>query len=136
MPLSDHEQRLLDQMERALKAEDPKFADSLSKPRGANIDRRGVIVGIAGVVLGLAVLVGGVATQFVAIGIVGFVLMLGGTFVAYRAASRTPTVADGESAQGSPPPVARPRRATKQSGAGFMGKLEHRWQQRKQRGQY
>ena len=29
MPLSEHEQRLLEQMERALMAEDPKFATSL-----------------------------------------------------------------------------------------------------------
>ena len=29
MPLSEHEQRLLEQMERALYAEDPKFASSL-----------------------------------------------------------------------------------------------------------
>jgi len=32
MPLSEHEQRLLEQMEKALYAEDPKFATSL---RGA-----------------------------------------------------------------------------------------------------
>ena len=29
MPLSEHEQRLLEQMERALYAEDPKFASTL-----------------------------------------------------------------------------------------------------------
>ena len=29
MPLSEHEQRLLEQMERALYAEDPKFASAL-----------------------------------------------------------------------------------------------------------
>ena len=30
MPLSDHEQRLLEQIERALYAEDPKFASTVS----------------------------------------------------------------------------------------------------------
>ena len=37
MPLSDHEQRLLEQMERALYAEDPKFATTM---RGADLRRR------------------------------------------------------------------------------------------------
>ena len=37
VPLSDHEQRLLEQMERALYAEDPKFATTM---RGADLRRR------------------------------------------------------------------------------------------------
>jgi hypothetical protein len=39
MPLSDHEQRMLDQIESALYAEDPKFASSVrrrvARPDGA-----------------------------------------------------------------------------------------------------
>jgi hypothetical protein len=33
MPLSEHEQRMLDQIERALYAEDPKFASSVRASR-------------------------------------------------------------------------------------------------------
>ena len=40
MPLSDHEQRMLDQIESALYAEDPKFASSV---RGGTLDRKSVV---------------------------------------------------------------------------------------------
>ena len=64
MPLSEHEQRLLEQMERALYAEDPKFASSLRSagPRPGN--RRKAAIGVLtllvdGVLLGEAQLVSG-----------------------------------------------------------------------------
>jgi len=55
MPLSEHEQRLFDQIERALYAEDPKFASTI---RGARLrpSRRRRIQGIALFVLGIALL--------------------------------------------------------------------------------
>ena len=40
MPLSDHEQRMLDQIESALYAEDPKFASSV-RGGGLRAPRRG-----------------------------------------------------------------------------------------------
>src|ERR1700733_8953039 len=61
VPLSDNEQRLLEQMERALYAEDPKFASAM---RGANRRpgaARRLAIGGTGIVLGLVVLVLGVA---------------------------------------------------------------------------
>ena len=48
MPLSEHEQRLLEQMERALYAEDPKFASSLrGKDPRSNFRRRVLLAGSA-----------------------------------------------------------------------------------------
>lgn len=135
MPLSDHEQRLLEQMERALYAEDPKFADALRKSRSANLDRKGMALGIGGILAGLAVLVAGVATQLVILGVVGFVVMLGGAFLLYRAVTRSES--SEESGGGKPKTSgARLSRPPKQSGGGFMGRLEERWQQRKERGQF
>ena len=62
MPLSEHEQRLLEQMERALYAEDPKLASAL---RGSDLRmhyrRRALLAGV-GFVLGIALLMAGVAT--------------------------------------------------------------------------
>jgi hypothetical protein len=138
VPLSDHEQRLLEQMERALYAEDPKFADSLRKSRRADMDRRGVLLGVVGVVLGLVLLVGGVATQITIVGLAGFVLMLGGAFVGYRSASRAaPQESSAPAASASAPSATRARKTSKsQSGSGFMGRMEQRWQQRKERGQF
>lgn len=132
MPLSDHEQRLLEQMERALYAEDPKFADALRKSRSATMDRKGVAIGAAGILVGLALLVAGVATQIVVLGILGFIGMLGGAFLSYRAVTKT--VEEGEA--GKPGAVPRAPRPRKQSGGGFMNRLEERWQQRKERGQF
>ena len=83
MPLSDNEQRLLEQMERALYAEDPKFASAM---RGANRRpgaARRLAIGGTGIVLGLVVLVLGVAQgnvwPGVWIGVLGFVCMLAST---------------------------------------------------------
>ena len=61
MPLSDHEQRMLDEIESALYAEDPKFASSVrgGALRAPTMRRR--IQGAALFVIGLAMLVSGVA---------------------------------------------------------------------------
>ena len=79
MPLSENEQRLLEQMERALYAEDPKFASAMRGAARRTGAARRLLLGLAGVVLGLVVLLVGVAKQQVPIGVVGFVLMLAGT---------------------------------------------------------
>ena len=56
MPLSEHEQRLLDQIERALYAEDPKFASNVRGARLRSPSRRRRLQGIAVFVLGLVLL--------------------------------------------------------------------------------
>jgi hypothetical protein len=77
VPLSEHEQRLLEQMERALYAEDPKFVSSL---RGADLRthyRRRAVQSALGFVLGLVLLMTGVVQpSLVAVSVLGFVLML------------------------------------------------------------
>ncbi|MEI4271010.1 DUF3040 domain-containing protein [Klenkia sp. LSe6-5] len=78
MPLSEHEQKLLEQIERALVDDDPKFASqvrSSDRRRGA---RRKLQLGVALVVVGLALLVGGAALPSVPLGVVGFLVMLAG----------------------------------------------------------
>ncbi|MCK0173370.1 MULTISPECIES: DUF3040 domain-containing protein [Mycobacteriaceae] len=88
MPLSDHEQRMLDQIESALYAEDPKFASSV---RGGNLrapSARRRLQGVALFVLGLAMLVAGVAFRATWIGslpvlsVIGFIVMFGGVIFA------------------------------------------------------
>jgi cytochrome c oxidase assembly factor CtaG len=86
MPLSEHEQRMLDEIERALYEDDPKFATSVNVSR---IRRRRPIVAGCLFVAGLvALVVGVIATQsFLAIGVIvsviGFLTMVGavGLFV-------------------------------------------------------
>jgi hypothetical protein len=88
MPLSDHEQRMLDQIESALYAEDPKFASSV---RGGHLrapSARRRLQGAGLFVLGLAMLVSGVAFKATMIGgfpvlsVLGFVVMFAGVVFA------------------------------------------------------
>lgn len=88
MPLSDHEQRMLDQIESALYAEDPKFASSV---RGGHLrapSARRRLQGAGLFVLGLAMLVAGVAFKATMIGgfpvlsVLGFVVMFAGVVFA------------------------------------------------------
>ena len=54
MPLSEHEQRMLEQMERALYAEDPKFASALEGSGLRTYTRRRVYQAVAGFLVGIA----------------------------------------------------------------------------------
>jgi hypothetical protein len=127
MPLSEHEQRLLDQIERALYAEDPKFASSV---RGARLrpSRRRRIQGIASFVLGVALLVGGllVPLKVLSIPVVSFVgamLMFLGMalfWFAFRGrGSETAAAGDGKG-----------REETKPHRSGFTQRMEERFRKR------
>jgi hypothetical protein len=59
VPLSEHEQRMLDEIESALYAEDPKFASSVTKQRVGRPTARRRLVAVLGFLVGLALLVGG-----------------------------------------------------------------------------
>ena len=128
MPLSEHEQRLLEQMEKALYAEDPKFATSLRSSPGARAARGRAALGVLGILAGLGLLVAGVATTVIALGVLGFVLMLVGSVIVYSAFGAAPTA---EEAAGTPAPAA-PRR---EKSSGFMDRMEDRWRRRSDDGQ-
>ncbi len=76
MPLSEHEQRLLDEIEQALYAEDPKFASSVRSARPRNRTRLMLVLSAVGVLVGLAVVIVGLATTLTFLGVVGFVLIV------------------------------------------------------------
>jgi len=80
MALSADEQRLLDQLEESLRAEDPAFARKLEAHAEAPSPRRWVIV-IACFLAGLALLVVGMLVDF-KISVLGFVVMFAGVAVA------------------------------------------------------
>lgn len=125
MPLSEHEQRLLEQMERALYAEDPKLASTLTRGHhsvGVS-SRRGVAIGFLLLVVGLAGAIGGVAMNQVILGLVGFVLVVTGLVMFVRGL-RAP------SADVTPAAAAAPQAA--QGTSGFMGRMEDRWNRRRE----
>jgi Flp pilus assembly protein TadB len=77
VPLSDHEQRLLDEIERALYEEDPKFAASVRAARGRSRTRRAIALCILGALVGLALVLVGLVFQIIALSVVGFVFVVG-----------------------------------------------------------
>jgi DUF3040 family protein len=77
VPLSDHEQRLLDEIEQALYAEDPKFAASVRSARARSRTRRSAVLCAFGVVAGLALVLVGLVINIIALSVVGFVLVVG-----------------------------------------------------------
>lgn len=77
MPLSEHEQRLLEQMERALSAEDPKLDSALRGAATARRRHRTLALSVSGFVVGLVLLMAGVVFPgLVPVSILGFVVML------------------------------------------------------------
>ena len=130
MPLSDHEQRMLDQIESALYAEDPKFASSV---RGGGLrapTARRRLQGVALFVAGLAMLVSGVAFHATWIGtlpvlsVFGFIVMFGGVVFAI-----TGPRLSGRGERPGSPGAARQRRA-RGGGGSFTNRMEDRFRRR------
>jgi hypothetical protein len=124
VPLSDHEQRLLDQIERALYADDPKFADTVRTTDLRSHYRRRLVRAIGILVLGLAVMLAGVITYRWYVGVVGFVIML---LAAYRGAVAMGRVSGrtvgGWGARARPPAERKPRMRIRDL-------FEERWRRR------
>jgi hypothetical protein len=76
VPLSEHEQRVLEQIERALYADDPKFAATVRgiDPRAHH--RRRYFRAVLGAVLGVALLPVGIAVNQLEVSVAGFLLTL------------------------------------------------------------
>jgi hypothetical protein len=75
VPLSEHEQRLFEQIERSL-AEDPKFASAVRATDPRFHARRRLLVAVVFGVIGLALVVYGTIRQSPLLGVGGFVVML------------------------------------------------------------
>jgi hypothetical protein len=95
MPLSEHEQRLLEQIEQGLYAEDPKFASTVRKVRANTGRRRRIIVAAAGVLVGLGLVLLGLMTKVIPLGVAGFVLMVAAIAYALSASLRKNTNLEG-----------------------------------------
>jgi hypothetical protein len=125
VPLSDNEQRMLEQMERALYAEDPKFASAMRGTNRRPGTGRRLLLGGGGVILGLTLLVVGVFQESIPIGVLGFVLMLAGALAAQRRSSSGPTGV--VTTRGS----VRQVRASRRRRESFLQRMEQRWDRRR-----
>ena len=120
MPLSEQEQRLLDEMERNLYQHDVDFVATISGQRGKpNYTWMvlGSLLGVAGVI---AVLVG-ISIQQPLVGLAGFIMIIGGVVLALARSKATPTAG---AASATPRPAER-----RQS---FMDRMNDRWDKREE----
>jgi Flp pilus assembly protein TadB len=98
VPLSEHEQRLLDQIEQALYAEDPKFASAVRSARRHSHARRSIMLSAFGLLAGLALVLVGLITNLIVLSVVGFVLVVGCCAFAVQVVRNRSTPAASESA--------------------------------------
>ncbi|MFD8719483.1 MULTISPECIES: DUF3040 domain-containing protein [Streptomyces] len=124
MPLSEHEQRMLEQMERALYAEDPKFATALEGNGLRTYTRRRVYQAAAGFLVGIALLIAGVAAQQIWVSVVGFLVMLGCAVLAVTGWRKAPKPGEQPAAGSQARRQSRPKRS-------MMDRIEERWQRRR-----
>lgn len=118
MPLSEHEQRLLDEMERNLYSHDADFVATVSGSRG-RINYTWLVIGALTAVVGFGVLIAGVATRLPIVGVLGFLVIFGGVLLAL-ARPKAGAAADsaGDAASG-----AVPRKS-------FAERMNDRWERR------
>ena len=132
MPLSEEEQRLLEQMEQALATEDPKFASTL---RGSTLRarlRRQVVLSAIAFLAGTGLLMLGVILTVTVVSVVGFVVMLAAAYLFITAWRRGGEVAEEQAA--SPPGRAAPRTPRAAGHGSFMDRMEERWRRRRDDG--
>lgn len=119
MPLSEHEQKLLEQLEKQLHEDDPKFANSMGSDPGRSWSTRHVVIGVLCALAGIFLLLVGVTLQNIFVGVLGFVVMGAGVYFATM--------------RSSAPGKSRGGRAGKpgKSRSSFMSSLEERWDERR-----
>jgi hypothetical protein len=82
MPLSEHEQRILEEIEKRLAEEDPRLVESVTRASVTGHALRRVRWGIAGFVLGLAMLF--LFLISISVAVAGFIVMLASGLVVYH----------------------------------------------------
>jgi hypothetical protein len=120
MPLSEQEQRLLEEMERSLYQNDADFVATVSQRRGRP-NYTLVVVGALIALAGIATLVVGVVVRQPLVGVLGFAVMFGGALLAFSPPRK------GTSA---PAASSRSSEKTSRSRSSFMDRLNDRWDRR------
>ena len=119
MALSEHEQRLLDEMERRLyQSEADVVPASVGGPRRLNY--RSLVLGILVALVGIGLLIGGAAGQMLWLGLIGFAVMLGGVTLMFS----------GREDAGSDELRAEPQSKSAPSKETLTERMERRWDKR------
>ncbi|MCU1637258.1 MAG: Membrane protein [Cryobacterium sp.] len=122
MPLSEQEQRLLEEMERSLYHNDADFVATVGASR-TRPNYRSIALGVLIAVAGIVALIAGVAVHQLWLGILGFAVMFTGVLVALSPSKTSRLPATSRSFHR---PTSRPSNPS----AGFMDRLNDRWDRR------
>jgi hypothetical protein len=116
MPLSEHEQRILEEIERRLVADDPKFAREVSTGTAQGKTLRRVKRAVAAIVLGFMLLIAGFFKPqlLVFFGIAWFAIMVASAAVIATGIKQ----------------VSRERTQETAKRQGWFGRMEERWRKR------
>ena len=132
MPLSEHEQRQLEQIEQALYREDPKFG-RLVRSSDPNVHyKRKLVQAFIGILIGAGALAAGVVTHRLYLDPIGAAIML--LSLAWALVSWRRHVARVRPARTkvSQPPARGPARSGQGLRARMMERMEERWRRRQE----
>ena len=122
MALSEHEQRLLDEMERRFYQSEADVMPAASGPR-PRLNYRSIVLGVLVTLLGIGVLIGGAAAQQLWLGLLGFVVMIAGVVLFFSRRTDANEVAAEDQSKGSTPAAGQGRES-------LSDRAERRWNER------
>jgi Protein of unknown function (DUF3040) len=133
VPLSEHEQRQLEQIEQALYREDRRLARLVRSSDPRVHYRRRVAEALVGLALGAAMIAAGIVLAVIGLAVAGFVVMLLCGIWALNSWRQAATVAL-VAAQGGTADKRRPRRSrrAKAPRGTFGERIDERWRRRQE----
>lgn len=117
MALSEREQQLLDDMERRLYQSEADVMQTANTRARFNL--RSLVLGILVVLAGVGALIAGAGLQMAWLGLLGFVIMLGGTLLAFSKREAEAEADGGHSAT-----------SVTQDRESFSDRMNRRWEER------
>ncbi|MBC7591481.1 MAG: DUF3040 domain-containing protein [Salinibacterium sp.] len=120
MPLSEQEQRLLEEMERSLYQNDADFVATVNPNRGKP-NYRILVIGVLVGILGIATLVAGVIVRQPLVGVLGFAVMFVGVLLIFAPPRRGSTQL---------PKAPESPNKSRSGSTSFMSNLNDRWDKR------
>lgn len=140
MPLSEHEQRLFDEIEQSLQ-DDPQFASAVRANDPTHVTRRRMVV--AGLIsfIGLGVIIGGIMSPYASyIAPAGAILMFAGLLFGLRAQRKGGAeelkAVDGKASRKTGSGGKKNRPASSSGGGSFGDRMEERWRRRRDSGDF
>ena len=110
MALSDHEKRMLQEMEAALMTEDPRLVSALSG-EGKPLGRNRIMLALGLILVGILVLFTGLISKTTPVGVLGFLIALSGVITAISS-------------------IGRPSMPKSKRTSSLSARLEQRWDER------